>query len=98
MVRNEFNIIDDYILHQVVPNFSQISPGQVGLVLGCTLLWTVYDKDAGKQIDEMVSSEAKTDLKIGENKIAKVSLLVIGYERILVINEPEGEWGTAQIH
>ena len=48
MVRNEYNISEDYILHHVIPNISQILSKYVSLVLGCALLWAAYDEDASK--------------------------------------------------
>ena len=96
LVRNEYNISDDYILHHVIPNFSQILPEQVSLVLGCALLWAAYDEDASKQIDERISSRAKANLnvEVGGNAIAKFPLPVTGNDGMLVINEPGGEEGN----
>ena len=84
-----YNITDKCILNHVYPHIASLLPRQILLVLGCALLWAIYDEEASQQIEDWIKNRAKSAFNItdGCNPIAMILLFVSGNDGNLASNE-----------
>ena len=92
-VKTGYDISDEFILNIGYLNIASLVPRPISLVLGCALLWAIYNDDASKQIDNRIKNRAKSGLNVadGENPIRKVHQFVTGDGGNLIINGIGGD-------
>ena len=98
VVRSEFAIDDDLILHCVGTNISSFFPRQTSLVFGLALIRTVYDDTISSLIHTSIIQKVKTNIlnsntniEVDTNPIEKFTLVFTGCEGNLLIDQLTGK-------